>query len=165
MTRGPLSILTPELRWAVAAVIGSLALLVFFRGGALRSGQDFDVALTVVPNDAVDLDCDASPGPAGRCAFKDGKRDRSVEHPLRPFVSVGGELMVLSGVFESPKVAAWLASARGARSQERVTLDCHVRYLATLERVGVHFRNGSPFDVHNEVRGGVAENCSVRASQ
>ncbi len=159
--------LASELPWALGAILGSLLLLVFFRGSSTSTGDRFRVSLTIVPNDIDDLDCDlaAAGSSAERCAFSAGRRDASVRHPLRPFVSTSGELLILGGVFESPKVAEWVDAARRARSRERVTLDCDVRYLGDLASVGVRFRDGAPFEVRGDVRSGKAETCSVRGAR
>lgn len=162
---GLVVMLSPELRWALGAVLGSLGLLLFARGGAPSTGSTYHVALTVVPSDSADLDCaDASIG-GQRCGFSAGRRDPSVQRPLRPFVTTGGELMILSGVFESPSIVEWVTASRRARSNERVTLECEVRALGTVSKVGVRFRDGAPFTVQSDVRSGSAESCNVRSSR
>ncbi|HVR61495.1 MAG TPA: hypothetical protein VMU50_06325 [Polyangia bacterium] len=147
-----------------AAIAGSLALLLFARG-ASTGGQPVALATTVVPTDAADLDCDAADGIGQlRCALRNGRRDPGVGRPLRPFVTVQGEPVLLSGVFESPAVARWLAAAQGAAKQ-RVTLDCVATFAGTLEEVGVHWRRADPFVRQHGLRAAVVQDCTIRGAR
>jgi hypothetical protein len=149
---------------ALAVVAFSVLLLVFGRGGrGASAGDEFDINVTVVPNDARDLDCDSPTSVGGSsCAFSEGRRVSSSDHALRPFVTTTGELVVLADVFSADLVAAWLRRAREARTNERVELACRVRRLGTFEKVGVRFRHDASFEPQQRINAAKASSCRLR---
>ena len=153
--------LSVESCWALLGIAACCVLLVAARGRGAGPGDVVSLAVTVVPADAKTLECDLRPTSAIHCAFADGKPSDAAGTAAKPFVSVDGELVILSGVFESPAVHEWLESARRARSSERVTLRCQVLFEGMLRDVGVRFSPSSPFEKHASVMGGSVRTCKV----
>lgn len=135
--------------WLIAglAVAFSVLLLVSGRGQAPRQGDRIPVALTIIPADEKNLGCSSDEQVAGlRCAFDgDGKPVPAVQ-PLRPFVTLGRELVLISGLFELDSVKDFLARSRKKRSNDRVTLRCRAELLGTLRGFGVHWQAGDRFE-------------------
>jgi len=129
------------------AVALSVLLLVFGRGQAPREGDRIPVALTIIPADERNLGCSSNEEVAGlRCAFDgDGKPVPAVQ-PLRPFVTLGRELVLISNLFELDSVKGFLARSRKKRSNDRVTLRCKAQLLGTLRGFGVHWQAGDRFE-------------------
>jgi hypothetical protein len=148
---------------AVAVIVLSLCVFSLFRGGALAAGDVVKVDISLVPSDAVDLDCDATTRFDDQsCAFANGRRQQDSQGALRPFVSLGGELLTLSGVFTSPAVARWLKESLHARSNRRVELSCRVRYLGSFTSVGVRWREDGAFEPQSGIWAGRVEQCKLR---
>ncbi len=122
-------------------LVGILSLV--FRGATPARGDHFDIEVTIVPRDAVELSC-ATQG--------------AVPTPLRPFVTTGGLLIVMSGLFESSAVAAWVEGAKG--TQVRVKVRCAATLISPAERVSLRFRAADAFGVHT-VPVLNARNCEV----
>lgn len=155
--------ITNELVQAFLAIAISLSSLAFFRGRPSKHSEVFSVATTLVPSDIVDLACDAAPAVGGeRCAFAGGHPDATLKHPLRPFVTLDREVILLRGVFESPAVAARVSAARRAGSKETLTLDCRVKFLGLLAEAGVRWREGDAFSRQRELRVGAVKDCQLR---
>jgi len=149
--------------WAVAVAGIALAAAAFFsRGGPASPGASVPFVVTVVPGDAHDLEC-AAAAPLGgeRCRLDDQDHPTGAEQPLRPFVTTGGELILLARLFEEPHVAAWLREALAAGSTARVTLDCRGQYLGTSGPVRVRFGATARWDHQREVTAGRIEECTV----
>lgn len=156
--------ITNELVFSFLAIAVSLASLAFLRGRPSKTSEAFSVATTIVPNDIVDLACDAARAVGReRCAFSGGTRDTKLKQPLRPFVTLEREVILLRGLFESPAVAAQVSAARKARSKETFTLDCRVTFLGVLAEVGVRWREGDAFSPQRELRAGAVQDCRIRA--
>ena len=132
-----------------AALLFALAALTHGHG---QTGEPIVVELGVVPLDAVQLAC-AGPG----CAFDEAQQPTAVQVPLKPFVTLGGQLIVMSGVFESPKVQAWLNTS----PQKGAKLRCPAVVAAPSSQVGVRFRATDPF-ASREVAVLTARDCEVR---
>jgi hypothetical protein len=156
----------PQSTWLVAsgAIALSFALLTLGRGHAASAGTSMPISITVVPADAVNLDCssDTAFGDAG-CNFDAQGRPQKVENPLRPYVTTGRELWLLSGVFEAPAVRQWLAQAQRIGSSARVTIDCQGTLLGTLSTIAVRWQTGAAFG--NEHRVPVARVGSCRVAR
>lgn len=124
----------------------AFAALMFVRGASTHGF----VEVSVVPRDAAGLSCEGEV--AGlRCA-PDPK-------PLQPFMTTGGKLVALPGVFEMPNVAQWLAHPK--EPMERVRIWCEAERLATGVPVRLRFSTNDAFaeqlvDVAN------VQNCFVR---
>lgn len=146
----------------LAAIVGSLALLAWGRGHASAPGAHFPLSITVIPADAVNLDCstDAHFGEV-RCNFDAQGRSRSVSLPLRPYVTTGRELWLLSGVFEQPAVHDWLTQARRTGSSARVTIDCQATLLGQLRSVPVRWQSGAAFASESDVPVASVSDCRV----
>jgi hypothetical protein len=140
--------------------------LFFGRDRGAATGTPLPFALTVVPADAQGLDC-ASRTPIGgqRCAF-DGRGQRvepagAAERPLRPFVTTGGELLLLGGVFEESHVADWLREANAQGSAARVTLECQGEFLSLSGAVRIRFAAENPWQPERDLSVGRIETCAV----
>lgn len=131
------------------AVLVALAALAHGHG---KTEEPFVVELGVVPGDAADLACSG----AG-CAFDEALQATGVQQPLRPFVLLGGQRVVMSGVFESPKVQAWLST----HPQQGAKLSCPATLLAQAAQFGVRFRAADGF-AKREVAVLKASDCEVR---
>src|SRR6185295_9934038 len=118
--------------------------------------------ITVVPGDAHALDCAATAAVGGeRCRLDDQDHPTSVEQLLRPFVTTGGELILLARLFEEPHVAAWLRGALAAGSTARVTLECRGQHLGTSGPVRVRFGSNARWDQQHGITAGRIEECTV----
>jgi hypothetical protein len=151
--------------WAVAGAGIALAAAAFsWRGGSVTPGARLPFIVTVVPGDADSLDCAADAAVGGhRCGWDDRDLRAEVQHPLRPFVSSSGELLLLGNLFEETNVAAWLRDARITGSTARVTLDCRGTYLGTFSHVRVRFGAAGAWEPHRDVTAGRIETCTISA--
>lgn len=152
-------------QWIVAlgAVLAGSLLLAFGRGSIPQAGQATTYSITVVPMDATNLACASDLTMAGRrCAFDGRSQSVTIERPLRPFVTLGRELILLSGVFESSSVAAWLDAARKSGDDTRVTLDCYAKILGTMPEVLVRWASDGPFQPEQSVVVADIEDCVVK---
>jgi hypothetical protein len=147
---------------ALTAIVVSAALLAWGRGHAASVGAHFPISITVIPADAVNLDCssDTHFGEV-RCNFDARERSQPVAHPLRPYVSTGRELWLLSGVFEQPTVHDWLTQARRTGSNARVTIDCQAHLLGQLRTVPVRWQLGAAFASESNVPAARVSDCRV----
>jgi hypothetical protein len=153
-------------RWlfVAAGMIASTALLLLARSSGTESGDVVRVAVTVVPRDSTSLACDsASPIGGLRCTHAAGKPVSSLAPPLRPYVTVRRELVLLSGVFESPNVKDWLGQAVRQHDGGRVTLNCEVELLPSPGKVGVRFGGRGPFAQQQPILAGRIRECRVKA--
>jgi hypothetical protein len=81
---------------------------------------------------------------------------------LRPFVTLGRELLLLSGVFESGSVAAWIDAARKSGDETRVTLDCYAKILGTMPEVLVRWAPDGQFQPEQSIVVADIEDCIVK---
>jgi hypothetical protein len=58
-------------------------------------------------------------------------------------VTVGRELVLLSGVFDEPHVASWLQEARRKGDGARAVLKCKGITLGRARSIDVRFQNGA----------------------
>ena len=146
-----------------AGIVLSLGLLLFARSGTHSAGDTLKLTVTVVPQDAQGLACDR-PQPLGgqRCAFADGNKLPSVEHPLQPFVTVDRRLVLLSGLFETRSVAEWLERSRKKRRQDRVRVTCSLTALPAPGEVGIRFGVAARFDRETPLVAGRVLDCQVK---
>jgi hypothetical protein len=156
-------------RWLIVAtgIIASTALLLFARSSRPESGDVVSVAVTVVPRDSTGLACDSTASIGGlRCTHAAGKPVSSLAPPLRPYVTVRRELVLLSGVFESPNVKDWLNQAVRQHNSGRVTVVCKVELLPTPGKVGVRFGGRGPFAQQQQpILAGRIRECRVKAAK
>lgn len=147
---------------AAAAIMGAVGLLICGRGQASSPGSQVPISITVVPADATNLDCssDARFGPV-RCNFDASGRQDPVDQPLRPYVTTGRELYLLSGVFEQPEVNQWLQRARATGNSARVTVDCEATMLGQLGSVPVRWQTGAAFAPEQNVPVARVSNCRI----
>jgi hypothetical protein len=129
-------------QWALAG--GTIALSVLLLTVGRGSYENGRVEVTIVPTDAENLGCEGAVG-ALSCAGV---------APLRPFVTTGGRLVALPGLFEEPRVADWLRRAPAPR--ERVRVVCRARRVALGVTLGIRFSASDPF------RPGVADVAEIR---
>ncbi|GEM_PF-2276461 len=151
-----------EWLFALAVVVASAVLLTWGRGHAAAPGSTFPISITVIPNDSFNLDCSSDAGfGERRCNFDAQGRSRAVPLPLRPYVSTGRELWLLSGVFEQPPVHEWLTRAQRTGSNARVTIDCQATLLGQLEAVAVRWQTGAAFANEKQVPVARVSDCRV----
>jgi hypothetical protein len=153
--------------WGTTAAGIALAAVILFIGGhgGAAPGAPSSFMVTVVPADAAGLGCAGGPSSAREvCGFDDEGRPTAATRPLRPFVTVRSELVLLSGVFEEDHVESWLRQALAAHSSNRVTLDCRGRFLGRSGAVKTRFAAGSPWQAQRDVTVGRVEACRVAAS-
>lgn len=148
---------------ALGAIIVAALLFTFARGSVPKEGQSTTYTITVVPLDARSLACASNVAMSGRrCSFDAQSQPLGVERPMRPFVTTGRELLLLSGVFESGSVAAWLDGAHKSGDDARVTLDCYARILGTLPEVLVRWAPDGPFLPEQNVMAADVDDCVVK---
>lgn len=151
---------------ALGAIAVSAAVVMFGRGSLPGPGKATTFVITVVPRDARNLDCALSQSMQGkRCGFDDANQPVTTERPLRPYVTVGHELLLLSGVFESKEVASWLDEALKNRDESRVTLECRTRPLGIVPRVSVRWASDGAFQAEQNVMAAVVDDCVVKRGQ
>lgn len=120
------------------------------------------ISITVIPPDAVNLDCASGVRfEDTQCAFDSGAKPQPVAKPLRPYVTTGRELLLLSGVFEEPNVGAWLQRARQTGSDARVTLNCDVTMLGRLRSVVVRWQTNAAWGQEKDVPVAKVKKCQV----
>jgi hypothetical protein len=152
-------------QWLVAlgAIVAGALLFTFGRGSIPKAGQSANYTITVVPLDARSLACASDVTMSGRrCSFGAQSQPLGVERPLRPFVTTGRELLLLSGVFESGSVAAWLDAAQKSGDEARVSLDCYAKILGTLPEVLVRWAPNGPFLPEQNVMVADVDDCIVK---
>lgn len=149
--------------WSATGTLILGALLVLFgRGSPPRPGQMATLTVTIVPMDAAGLECAASTVLEGhRCAFDGHQRRVEDGRRLRPFVTTARELVLLSGVFESPQVAEWAQRARGSRNQTRVTLRCNTRLLGVMPSVATRWAPDGSFKPERDVLAADVAECVI----
>lgn len=148
---------------AIGAITLGLLLFVYGRGTFAGPGQSVTYVITVVPKDAVNLDCASSQTFAGRrCGYDEGTQAVTVERRLRPYVTTGRELLLLGGVFESKGAAAWLMEANAKGDAARVTLECRAKVFGTAPRVSVRWSQDSAFQPESDVTVADVDDCVVK---
>lgn len=151
--------------WGIVliGVLASLLLVVVPTARAPRAGSELTIELTVVPGDKDTLSCDADgPIEGHRCMYENGKKLPFVERPLRPYVTTGHELVLLTGVFEAPAVTQWVDQSRHAGRNDRVTLRCNVEMLTRSASAGVRFGKSGPFSREKTAMAGRVVGCEVK---
>lgn len=145
----------------VALLLAAL-LLAFGRGHPSGISQSMTFAITVVPADAVNLDCSSDQRFGDvYCAYDGRGLPAPASNPLRPYVTVGRELILLSGVFEESHVNTWLQGARRGGSNERVRLDCKAMRLGELPNIAVRWQNGAAWGLEHKVPVAKVETCTL----
>ncbi len=151
-----------EWQITLAALGVGLLLLAFGSGSPAAAGEPLTVSVTVVPSDARNLACASGAVVDGvRCAFDEAERPVSARAPLRPYVTVGRELVLLSGVFEQEAVGAW--ARRHRRGEPRVTLECTGTHLGRVPEARVRFHPTASWDVRREIPAARVESCRIRS--
>jgi hypothetical protein len=145
-----------------AILLGSL-LFAFGRGSLPKPGQSTTYTITVVPSDARNLACASDTTLSGRrCGFDEKAHAVAGERPLQPYVTVGREVVLLSGVFESGSVAAWRAAAQRTGDDTRVTLNCYARILGAMPEVSVRWAVDGAFRPEHGLMSADIEDCVVQ---
>ncbi len=148
--------------WWVAGTAVLLASLLLSFGRGRPSASAESISITVVPPDAVNLDCSSGVRfDDTQCAFDSAGKPQAVAKPLRPYVSTSRELLLLSGVFEDPDVSAWLQRARQTGSDARVTLNCNLANLGRLRTVVVRFQRSAAWGQEKDVPVAKVKKCQV----
>jgi hypothetical protein len=152
--------------WLVTLGGLALAAAIFLgRQPGAAPGALIPVVITVVADDVQNLDCAGSSSsfPFGNetCAFEREGQPLVNGHPLRPFVTVGSELVLLSGVFEEGHVNAWLREAVTRGSATRVTLSCRGRFLGISGEVSVRFLRTATWRQVRNVSAIQIQDCQV----
>jgi len=147
--------------WWLAGGAIALAVAVFVLGIAGGKSEHASIAITVVPQDAMALECrNAAPFGELHCAELSSASldDRNL---LRPYVTVSGELLLLSSVFQQPEVAEWLRRAQRKQSGERVTLRCEGTHRGDAPSVEVRFGAQDSWRAQRNVPVLQIANCKV----
>jgi len=149
--------------WVVMAALALAGALLAFGRGRPRAMRDSMVfAITVIPADASNLDCSSDQRFGDvHCAYDARGRPLVGEKPLRPYVTTGRELILLSGVFEEPRVNSWLQAARRMGSNERVTLDCKSTVLGKVQSIAVRWQYGAAWGQEHNVPVAKVQGCTV----
>src|SRR4029077_1286944 len=94
------------------------------------------------------------------------------EHPLRPYSTTRGEVILLAGVLEDAHVRRWLDDVKRLEQTSRrdgeadpggrVTLTCTGKDLGQAPTVGVRWGTDHGFDTMEDIRVGQVKDCSVR---
>jgi hypothetical protein len=120
------------------------------------------ISITVIPADAVNLDCSSNEHfGAIHCAYDAAGKPQPGQLPLRPYVSVGRELILLSGVFEDPNVGRWLQQARQTGSQARVTVNCQADVLGKVSTIALRWQAGATWSNEAGVPTAKVRDCKV----
>jgi hypothetical protein len=147
---------------AVGAIALSTILLVAARGHGSNAGARVPISITVIPGDAVNLDCSSNVRFGNvQCNFDARGQPQKVELPLRPYVTTNRELWLLSGVFEQSAVHQWLLQAQYNGSSARVTVDCQGTLLGTLNTIAVRWLKGAAFADEHHVPVASVSDCRV----
>ncbi len=150
--------------WLVAggALVLAALLLAFGRGHSAKMGDRTPVSITVIPVDSINLDCSSDLSfDSTRCAFDAHGKSQAVEKPLRPYVTTGRELLLLSGVFEAPDVGEWLQKARQTGSEARVTVNCQASVLGKVASIRVRWQTGAGWGTERDVPVARVSDCRV----
>ncbi len=149
--------------WVVfGALAVSALLLAFGRGHPDKVSESMQFAITVVPADSVNLDCSSDQRFGDvQCAYDGHGRPLPGKNPLRPYVTVRQELILLTGVFEELRVSSWLSQARAAGSNERVTLNCKAARLGKVQQIALRWQNGAAWGQEHDVPVAKILACSV----
>lgn len=125
--------------WWVAGAAIAIGAVVFGWGVAGGKSEHANITITVVPQDAEALECrNATPFGELHCGEIDGASTADA-NLLRPYVTVSGELLLLSSVFQQPEVTEWLKRAHRKQSSDRVTLRCEGTHRGDASSVEVRF--------------------------
>jgi hypothetical protein len=146
---------------AVAGVIVSLLLFVLAPRGEAPSDAELSLELTVVPNDRTTLSCDSAAPIGGLQCTHAGGSPVASDRPLRPYVTTGRELVLLSGVFEAPAVSNWVEASQRSGHKDRKTLRCRVIPLTQSASAGVRFKASGAFSLENQLMAGKVITCEV----
>jgi hypothetical protein len=151
--------------WLLAgsAILISAGLLVWGRGHAAGIGANMPLSITIIPQDAVNLDCSNDANFSGtRCNYDSyGRLRDDNQMGLRPYVTTGRELFLLAGVFEQGEVQQWLTRARYSGNFARVTVDCQATLLGKLDTVAVRWQAGAAFANESSVPVARVSDCHV----
>lgn len=115
-----------------------------FRGGTLSKGDKVAVEVGIVANDVVQLGCSGDVEEAG-CEFDAQGQARPTPSPLRPFVTLSGQLIVMSGLFESERVVAWLATGADVAA---VRVRCSATVISPAAPIKLRFRAADALGTH-----------------
>ena len=128
-------------------IVVAALLFVHTRVGEPSPGADISFVVSLTPEDAVRLDC-ASERSFGdvRCAFAPNGEPQKAGSPLHPYVAVGGEVILASGIFESPDTAAWYAEAvRRGKKETRIPIECEGTVIGRVSGAKVRWALNAPF--------------------
>ena len=149
---------------AIGAVLFSLGLIIFSYKVPKRAGDLISTSITVVPSDSRSLDCsgDLQFGSA-RCNFDAKGRRQSAQNPLRPYMTVRRETIILTGVFENPQVDGWLKRALRTRINARVTINCQATLLGILTSVAVRWKKLDLWRIVRDIPVARVHDCQVES--
>lgn len=149
--------------WRIAAaalLVSAVVLTIGVWPRASRGSVNFRIG--IVPGDIDTLECR---GPATeleglRCG-EVGSAAATGPGWLRPYVTLGRELVLLSNVFEQPAVLAWVKQSRRARRNDSTVLRCKGTAHGHLASVEVRFRPEDTFKREAHVPVVRVSHCSV----
>jgi hypothetical protein len=136
-------------QWAISLGFIAVAALLFAHtpSGKRSIGDTVTFTLSLVPSDAVQLNCasDRSFGDV-KCAFDRYGHPQDARASLHPYIALGGEIILASGVFESPKTAAWRSRAtRKGETENRVPFECEGTLLGKVYGARVRWSQNASF--------------------
>jgi hypothetical protein len=124
------------------------------------AGSPVVLSITLVRTDERDLACaSASTFESAQCEYDADRRPLATAHRARPFTTTDREIVLLSGVFEDPRVAAWLTQAARGNDDTRVTFDCRAVLVGRAGSVGVRWSADTMFDTIHDIVAGRVQSC------
>ena len=147
---------------ALAALVVSSLLLLFGRGRSSSLHESMSFSITVVPADALNLDCSSNEHFGSiHCAFDASGKSQAGPNPLKPYVTVNRELLLLSGVFEDPRVSVWLQQSRHTGSDNRITLNCQASLIGKVSTIAVRWQTGANWGHERDVPVAKIRECQL----
>lgn len=147
---------------AGAALVLAGSVLLFARGRPARVGDSARLSITVIPADAMNLECSSNERfGAIHCAFDAAGKPLPGPLALHPYVTTGRELVLLSGVFEDPAVGLWLGRARQTGNSARVTVNCQADLLGRVSTIAVRWQAGASWGMERGVPVAKVRECRI----
>ena len=147
---------------AAFAIACALLLLVSGRGTQHQDPGPVRFDIPLVPKEAENADCASSDAVDGRrCAFDTNGRPVEGAHPLRPFTSSSGELLLVSGSFDADDLERWREQGK-SKGSKRIVVRCKGTLLGRAPRVGVRMSGEHEFVPKHDVPAVVAASCELR---
>ena len=128
----------------------------------LAADDSVTLVFTIVPADSRELACSSGPIFGRRCEFDEVGAPQATAAPLRPFVTTGGEVVLLSGVFEDAHVARWLGEALQTNRNDRVTVSCAAKLDGVSGPVRIRWKRADGWSTLDKLTAASVANCVVQ---